>query len=44
VFGWPGAGALLVSSITYRDYPLVQLMVVISAVIFVVTNILVDVI
>jgi peptide/nickel transport system permease protein len=44
VFGWPGAGALLVSSIAYRDYPVVQVMVVISAVIFVVTNILVDVV
>ena len=44
VFGWPGAGALLVSSITYRDYPVVQVMVVISAVIFVVTNILVDIV
>ncbi|MFT8246639.1 ABC transporter permease [Roseomonas sp. BN140053] len=44
VFGWPGAGALLVSSITYRDYPVVQVMVVVSALIFVVTNLLVDVI
>jgi len=43
VFGWPGAGALLVSSISYRDYPVVQAMVVISAFIFVVTNILVDI-
>lgn len=42
VFGWPGAGALLVSSIAYRDYPVVQVLVVISAVVFVVTNILVD--
>ena len=44
VFGWPGAGALLVSSITYRDYPVVQVMVVISALIFVVTNVIVDMI
>jgi ABC-type dipeptide/oligopeptide/nickel transport system permease component len=44
VFGWPGAGALLVSSITYRDYPVVQVMVVISALIFVVTNLLVDIV
>lgn len=44
VFGWPGAGALLVSSISYRDYPVVQVMVVVSAVIFVVTNLIVDVI
>jgi ABC-type dipeptide/oligopeptide/nickel transport system permease component len=44
VFGWPGAGALLVSSISYRDYPVVQVMVVISAVIFVVTNLVVDIV
>ena len=43
VFGWPGAGALLVSSITYRDYPVVQVMVVASALIFVITNLLVDI-
>jgi ABC-type dipeptide/oligopeptide/nickel transport system permease component len=42
VFGWPGAGALLVSSISYRDYPVVQVMVVISALIFVITNLFVD--
>jgi ABC-type dipeptide/oligopeptide/nickel transport system permease component len=44
VFGWPGAGALLVSSISYRDYPVVQVMVVVSAVIFVVTNLAVDIV
>jgi ABC-type dipeptide/oligopeptide/nickel transport system permease component len=44
VFGWPGAGALLVSSITYRDYPVVQVMVVVSALIFVLTNLLVDIV
>ncbi len=44
VFGWPGAGALLVNSISYRDYPVVQAMIVISALIFVLTNILVDII
>jgi peptide/nickel transport system permease protein len=44
VFGWPGAGALLVSSITYRDYPVVQVMVLISALIFVVANLVVDIV
>jgi len=44
VFGWPGAGALLVNSITYRDYPVVQVMVVVSALIFVLTNLLVDIV
>jgi ABC-type dipeptide/oligopeptide/nickel transport system permease component len=42
VFAWPGAGALLVNSIGYRDYPVVQVMVVISALIFVIINLLVD--
>jgi peptide/nickel transport system permease protein len=42
VFAWPGAGSLLVSSIGYRDYPVVQVMVLISAVVFVVINLIVD--
>lgn len=42
VFAWPGAGALLVNSIGYRDYPVVQVMVIISALIFVIINLLVD--
>lgn len=44
VFGWPGAGNLLVSAIGARDYPIVQTMIVISACFFVVINLLVDVI
>lgn len=42
VFGWPGVGTLLVNSIAYRDYPVVQVMVVLSAVIFVTINLTVD--
>jgi peptide/nickel transport system permease protein len=42
VFGWPGAGSLLVSSINFRDYPVVQVMVLLSAVAFVVINFFVD--
>jgi ABC-type dipeptide/oligopeptide/nickel transport system permease component len=42
VFGWPGVGTLLVNSIAYRDYPVVQVMVVVSAVIFVTINLVVD--
>ncbi|PSM15836.1 nickel ABC transporter permease [Nitratireductor sp. StC3] len=44
VFGWPGAGNLLVNSIGARDYPVVQAMIVISALVFVVTNLIVDII
>jgi ABC-type dipeptide/oligopeptide/nickel transport system permease component len=42
VFGWPGAGQLLVSSIAFRDYPIVQVMVVLSAVFFVFITLVVD--
>lgn len=44
VFGWPGIGQLLVSSIAYRDYPVVQVMVVFSAVFFVLITLVVDLI
>jgi len=44
VFGWPGVGQLLVSSISYRDYPVVQVMVVCSAVFFVFITLIVDLI
>jgi peptide/nickel transport system permease protein len=44
VFGWPGAGSLLVSSINFRDYPVVQVMVLLSAMAFVVINFFVDLI
>jgi len=44
VFAWPGAGNLLVNSIGARDYPVVQAMVVLSALVFVITNLVVDII
>jgi peptide/nickel transport system permease protein len=43
VFGWPGIGLLLVDSIFARDYPVVQGVVMIFAVIFTLLNILVDI-
>jgi peptide/nickel transport system permease protein/oligopeptide transport system permease protein len=43
VFSWPGIGRLLVDSIGYRDYPVIQGTVLIIAVGFVLTNLLVDV-
>ncbi len=43
VFAWPGIGRLAVQSIEWRDYPLVQATVLVSAVLFVVLNLAVDV-
>ncbi|MEO0564575.1 MAG: ABC transporter permease, partial [Chloroflexota bacterium] len=43
VFSWPGIGRLLVDAIGYRDYPIIQGAVLIIAVGFVFTNLLVDV-
>jgi peptide/nickel transport system permease protein len=43
VFAWPGIGRLLVDSIQYRDYPVIQATVLVIALGFVLTNILVDV-
>jgi len=43
VFAWPGLGRLIVTAIENRDYPLVQAAVVFTAVIFVLTNLVVDV-
>jgi peptide/nickel transport system permease protein len=42
IFGWPGIGLLLVDSIFARDYPVVQGVVLLFAVIFTLLNILVD--
>ncbi|MGQ9558436.1 MAG: ABC transporter permease [Desulfurispora sp.] len=42
VFSWPGIGGLLVNAILAADYPLVQGCVILIATIFVVVNLLVD--
>ena len=44
VFAWPGLGELLVSAVGNRDYPLIQGMVVFTAVLFVGINMVVDII
>jgi peptide/nickel transport system permease protein len=44
VFAWPGVGRLVVQAIFSRDYPLVQATVLVLAVLFVVVNLLVDLI
>jgi peptide/nickel transport system permease protein/oligopeptide transport system permease protein len=42
VFGWPGMGLLLVDSIFARDYPMVQGIVLTFSTLFILTNLLVD--
>jgi len=43
VFSWPGMGRLLVNSVLQRDYPVVQGLVLVYAVIVVASNLLVDI-
>jgi peptide/nickel transport system permease protein len=42
VFAWPGVGLLAVQAVLGRDYPIVQAVIVISALVFVLTNLLID--
>jgi len=42
VFGWPGMGRLLVDSIFSRDYPMVQGLVIVFALMFALVNLAVD--
>lgn len=43
VFNWPGIGRLMVDAIYTRDFPVVQAMVMVVAVIFIVVNLAVDI-
>ena len=43
VFAWPGIGRLAIQSVASRDYPLIQGVVLVAAVVFVTMNLLVDV-
>ncbi len=43
VFAWPGVGRLIVQSVLKRDFPVVQVAVVLLAVIFLVSNLVVDI-
>jgi ABC-type dipeptide/oligopeptide/nickel transport system permease component len=43
VFSWPGLGRLIVQAVPGRDFPVIQAGVFVFAVIFVVINLLVDV-
>jgi ABC-type dipeptide/oligopeptide/nickel transport system permease component len=42
VFAWPGMGKLVVDAIYFRDFPVVQVVLILSATIFVVINLTVD--
>jgi ABC-type dipeptide/oligopeptide/nickel transport system permease component len=42
IFAWPGVGRLAVTAIFQRDYPLVQAVVLVTALVFVFSNLLVD--
>jgi len=42
VFAWPGMGKLVVDAIFFRDFPVVQTVLILSATIFVLINLLVD--
>ena len=42
VFAWPGVGRLMIDSVRWRDFPVIQTVVILLAVIFIVGNLLVD--
>lgn len=42
IFAWPGIGRLAVTAIFQRDYPLVQAVVLVTALVFVACNLVVD--
>tara|TARA_A100001011_G_scaffold398848_2_gene504794 strand:- start:552 stop:1484 length:933 start_codon:yes stop_codon:yes gene_type:complete len=43
IFGWPGIGRYLVDSILQRDFPAIQATVLFMSLVFVITNVLVDI-
>jgi peptide/nickel transport system permease protein len=43
VFAWPGIGRLLYEGITFRDFPVVQGVVIIGGAMIVMVNLLVDI-
>jgi len=42
VFAYPGVGSLLVESVSYRDYPTIQILILLFAASFIVINLIVD--
>ena len=43
VFAWPGLGRLVISSVTWRDYPVVQATVLFLSILYIFANLLVDI-
>ena len=43
VFAWPGLGRLLYDAIKYRDFPIVQAVILVMATITVLVNLVVDI-
>jgi ABC-type dipeptide/oligopeptide/nickel transport system permease component len=43
IFSWPGLGQTLVNSVDFRDYPVIQATVLMFAIVFVLTNLAVDI-
>ena|SRR5665811_461567 len=43
VFAWPGLGRLLIDAVSVRDYPVIQGAVMVFALVFMVTNLMVDI-
>ena len=43
VFAWPGVGRLLVEGVSFRDFPVVQVTVIMGGVIIVMVNLVVDI-
>lgn len=44
IFAWPGIGRLCINAIFNRDYPIIQAYILIMAVLFIICNLLVDII
>ena len=42
VFAWPGLGRLLIDSVSYRDYPVIQGCLLFVGVVYVIVNLLID--
>lgn len=42
VFAWPGVGRLIVQSLSFRDYPVVQALILLLVFVFLLVNLLVD--
>ncbi|MDD3217660.1 MAG: ABC transporter permease [Lachnospiraceae bacterium] len=43
IFSWPGLGKLVIDSISYRDYPVIQAFVVVMATVYVLINLITDI-